>query len=119
MTAHALCRALRFASTCIGFGLPFALISGSAPLLLHLSWYILCLQFGFCIPLRHLRWYLCRLQFGFFLGILMRRWFSYPVLPSFRFLIPSVLILVPPSTVAPGLVPLPVLVSVYDPTREV
>ena len=49
----------------------------------------------------------------------MRRWFSYPVLPSFRFLIPSVLILVPPSTVAPGLVPLPVLVSVYDPTREV
>ena len=35
-----------------------AFLFGLCPLLLHLSWYIFCLHFGFRIFLRHLRWYL-------------------------------------------------------------
>ena len=130
MSTHALCRTVKIASFCIGFGLPFRFISGFCLvlrlswslfcLLLHLSWYLLCFHFGFCILLRHLRWYLSRLQFIFFFLILLRRSFSFPFVPSFWFLVPpSVLVLVPLSTVVSVLVPLSAVVSVYDPTRDV
>ena len=91
MSLHALRRSLRFS------------------LLLHWFWSLFCLHFGFRILSSHLRWYLLRLQFGFVFGILLRRWFSDPFLPSFRFLIPSSVLV---------LVPLSMVVSAYDPIRD-
>ena len=118
---HAQGRTLRFASFCIGFGHPFALISGSAPFLCvslglcFASFSCICLGISFVFTSDFASFLdacvgISRLQFGFFFRINLRRWFSYPFWPPFRLLISSsVLVLVPLSTV----------VSVYRPCRDV